>query len=110
MTAASAIRSARLRAGMTQSQLAARMGTTQTAIARLEAPQSNPRWTTLARALEAAGERLVISTEPAPVPDLDLAQLRVHCRMSPAERAHAHDVAYDETRELVLAAASGQRR
>lgn len=109
MSAAVAIRAARLRAGMTQSQLAARMGTTQTAIARLEARGSNPRMSTLARALQAAGERLVVSTEPAPLPDLDLVQLRAHLQMSPSERAQAHDVAYDETRKLVEAT-SGSRR
>ncbi len=109
MTAASAIRSARQRAGMTQSQLAVRMGTTQTAVARLERRHSNPRLRTLARALEAAGERLVISTEATPASGLDVAQLRAHLEMSPGERARAHDVAYRETQELVAAARARPR-
>ena len=78
MTAAAAIRAARLRAGLTQTELAARMGTTQTAVARLEGRHSNPRLATLVRAVEATGERLVIATEPSSTPDLDIAQLGAH--------------------------------
>ncbi len=98
------IRGSRLRAGLTQAELARRMGTTQTAISRLERSGSNPRVSTLAQVLEAAGERLVIATEPRPEDNLDVAQLRGHLAMSPRERAQAHDVAFRETRELVTAA------
>lgn len=102
-TAASAIRTARLRAGMTQVELARRMGTTQTAVARLENKASNPRMRTLARALEAAGERLFITSEPTGAAEIDLTQLRAQLALSPAQRAIAHDVAYEETRTLVNA-------
>lgn len=99
------IRRTRLGAGLTQQQLARRMGTTQTAIARLERPDANPRLSTLRRAIEASGARLALDAKPVPAThDLDLDQLREHLRRSPAERAVAHDRAYAETRAIVLAA------
>lgn len=52
------VRDARAAAGLTQAQLAERMGTTQSAVARLEAPGSNPRFENLERALLAAGHGL----------------------------------------------------
>jgi len=80
------------------------MGTTQTAVARLERAGSDPRLSTLARGLEAAGERLVLGSTSRPAPELDLDQLRAHLQRSPAERADAHDHAYEQTRAMVLAA------
>ncbi len=51
-------------AGLTQQELAERMGTTQSAIARLEGWSSNPSTSTLRRFAEATGTRLKISFEP----------------------------------------------
>ncbi|MGH7919595.1 MAG: helix-turn-helix domain-containing protein [Candidatus Dormibacteraceae bacterium] len=48
---------------MTQARLAARMKTTQPAIARFEAGDSDPRLSTVARYAEAVG--FVIDTAPA---------------------------------------------
>lgn len=101
------IRRARRDAGLTQEQLARRMSTTQAAIARLERHDSNPRLSTLRRAAEATGARLALDIRAAPTSaddDLDVDQLRDHLRRSPAERAAAHDRAYEETRGMVLAA------
>ena len=95
---------ARRRAGLTQAQLAQRMGTTQSAVARLERRGANPRIATLDRALRAAGHRLVVDAVKSPPAPLDENQLREHLRMTPAERARAHDAAYRNTRELVLGA------
>jgi DNA-binding XRE family transcriptional regulator len=50
----------RVRVGLTQTALAARMGTRQTAIARLEAGRSSPSLTTLKKWAEATGSRLVV--------------------------------------------------
>ncbi len=109
--AGSLIRLARRAAGLTQEQLARRMNTTQTAIARLERHDSNPRLSTLRRAVEATGARLTLDVQPAPSTandDLDVDQLREHLRRSPAQRAAAHDRAYEETRGMVLAARGGR--
>ena len=54
---------ARVRAGLTQEQLAQRMGTTQSAIARLESGRRMPGVRTLERLAEATGTRLVLRLE-----------------------------------------------
>ena len=54
---------ARKGAGLTQEQLAQRMNTTQSAIARLEGGRTCPSTTTLMRFAQATGTRLKISFE-----------------------------------------------
>jgi ribosome-binding protein aMBF1 (putative translation factor) len=49
---------ARLRAGLSQTELAKRMGTSQSAIARLESGQTLPSTKTLLRFAEATGSKL----------------------------------------------------
>ena len=49
---------ARLRAGLSQSELAERMGTSQSAIARLESGQTLPSTKTLMRFAEATGSKV----------------------------------------------------
>jgi transcriptional regulator with XRE-family HTH domain len=61
---ASALVRARSDAAMTQEQVAAAMGTTQTAIARLESGRTMPSTRTLERFAKATGTRLRISFEP----------------------------------------------
>lgn len=51
---------ARVRAGLTQDQVAERMNTTQSTIARLESGRALPSMRTLARYAEATGSRTVI--------------------------------------------------
>jgi transcriptional regulator with XRE-family HTH domain len=51
---------ARVRAGLTQTQLAQRMGTTQSAIARLEGGRSSPSIATLRRLAAVTNSRLVL--------------------------------------------------
>ena len=62
---ASAIIEARSRAGLTQEELAARMETSQSAIARLESGRTIPSGSTLKRFARATGTRLRITFEPA---------------------------------------------
>jgi ribosome-binding protein aMBF1 (putative translation factor) len=62
---ASAMIEARARAGLTQEQVAERMQTTQTVIARLESGRGKPSTRTLERFAEATGSRLRILFEPA---------------------------------------------
>jgi transcriptional regulator with XRE-family HTH domain len=54
---------ARARAGLTQAQVATRMKTTQTAIARLEGGRLKPSTRTLERYARATGHKLVIGFE-----------------------------------------------
>jgi len=60
---ARAVIHARATAGLTQEQLAQRMETTQSVIARLESGRSRPSTQTLERLAEATGTRLKISFE-----------------------------------------------
>ena len=55
---------ARMRAGLSQAQLAKRMKTTQSTIARLESGRGKPSTRTLSRFAKATGHRLKISFEP----------------------------------------------
>jgi transcriptional regulator with XRE-family HTH domain len=55
---------ARKRAGLSQAELARRMKTTQSTIARLESGRSLPSTRTLGRFAKATGHRLKISFEP----------------------------------------------
>lgn len=56
---------ARVSAGLTQQQLAKRMETTQSVIARLESGRTRPSTQTLERLAAATKTRLIISFEPA---------------------------------------------
>lgn len=64
---ASAMIAARAHAGLTQAELAKKMGTTQSVIARLEAGKSKPSTSTLEKLAKATGTRLRISFEPEKV-------------------------------------------
>src|SRR5690606_17791421 len=55
---------ARERAGLSQAQLAKRMKTTQSTIARLESGRAKPSTRTLARFAKATGHKLKIRLEP----------------------------------------------
>ena len=57
---------ARTRAGLSQAELAQRMGTTQSAIARLESGKAPPSMRTIARIAAATGSRAVVRLAPRP--------------------------------------------
>ena len=61
---ASAVIDARNRAGLTQRELARKMGTTQPVVARLESGRARPSMRTLDRLAKATGSRLLIRFEP----------------------------------------------
>jgi transcriptional regulator with XRE-family HTH domain len=61
---ASAVIDVRNRAGLTQQELARKMGTTQPVVARLESGRSRPSMRTLERLADATGSRLLISFAP----------------------------------------------
>ena len=62
---ASELVKARLRAGLSQAELARRMGTSQSAIARLESGQILPSTKTLLRYAEATGSRFRLQLSAA---------------------------------------------
>lgn len=62
---AGALIETRLQAGLTQGQLAKRMNTTQSTVARLEGGRANPSAKTLEKFAQATGTRLKITFEPS---------------------------------------------
>ena len=95
----STIREARKAAGLTQTELAERMGTTQSTVARLESPRSNPRVGTLDRAIMAAGRETELSIRDA-VPQVDETMTASNLRKLPAERLRYFAAAYSNLRRL----------
>lgn len=95
----SIVRHAREAAGLSQEQLADRMGTTQSAVARLESLRSNPRFDTLERAVAAAGQELQVSIQDA-VPQVDETMTASNLRKSSAERLRYFTAAYRDLRRL----------
>lgn len=61
---AKAVIDARNRAGLTQAELARKMGTTQPVVARLEGGRGRPSMRTLERLAKATGSHLLIRFEP----------------------------------------------
>jgi transcriptional regulator with XRE-family HTH domain len=101
--ARSLIRESRKAAGLTQAELAARLHTTQSAVARLESSSANPRLETLERALLATGRQLAI-TAPERKSSVDETLIARNLRLTPAERLAAFQAAYDDVRKLAGAA------
>jgi transcriptional regulator with XRE-family HTH domain len=97
------LRRARERAGMTQADLAHRMGTTQSAIARMEKPGANPRFDTLSRALALTGRQLKLGTGPLQS-SIDETLTRDRVKLSPADRLASFEAGYANVRGLALSA------
>lgn len=88
------VRSARRNAGLTQAELAGRLNTTQSAIARLESPQSNPRLSTLSKALEATGHELELTLGPRSAPDVDESLIAANLAFDHTDRLRRFASAY----------------
>src|SRR5262245_56701599 len=86
------IREARRNAGLAQQELARRLGTTQSALARLERPEANPTVETLEEALLATGHRLDRRAVQAPA-SVDESLNAQTLRLDPAARL-AHFVSF----------------
>lgn len=81
------LREARRRAGLSQRALAARAGTVQSVIARIESGLTDPSSTTLKRLLAGAGFELRVELRVAPVSDSHmLADVKRILSLSPEER------------------------
>jgi transcriptional regulator with XRE-family HTH domain len=98
------IREARLAIGLTQAQLAERLGTTQSAIARLEVETANPRVETLARALSACDRELSLDAPPRGS-SIDETLVAARLRLSPGERIKSFERSYGDVRDIALAGA-----
>lgn len=79
-----AVRYCRIRAGMTQQELATRAGITQPALARIELGQVNPRMDTVRRLLESCGMSLEL--RPLPGKGVDRSSIRRMLALTPAQR------------------------
>ncbi|HVW18542.1 MAG TPA: helix-turn-helix transcriptional regulator [Solirubrobacteraceae bacterium] len=100
MSPAEIVRDARRSAGLTQAELADRLGMTQTAIAKLERADANPTYRTLERVLAAAGFRLQFL--PAAWNDwgVDEGQLRGNLKLTPGKRIEEIQPLYDFGQEM----------
>ena len=89
MRAAQIIREARLKAGLTQTELAARLGRERAQVARWETGGQEPSFANLAAAVEACGYTLDLAiVERAPTPELD-AELEASVQQAPQQRVQA---------------------
>lgn len=104
MTPGALIRDARRAAGLSQQALASRLGTTQSAIARLERDAVSPRVETVDRALQACGRSLELAARPRAA-SIDESQIAERLRLAPGERIKSFERSYANLREFALAAA-----
>lgn len=88
--------------GLTQKQLADRLGMSQSAIAKLERPGANPTVETLDRVLRAAGTRLRIDSSPW-TDGIDDTLIADALRHTPEERVGMAKRMYDWGREVAIA-------
>jgi transcriptional regulator with XRE-family HTH domain len=98
---------ARSEAGLTQAELARRLGVSQAAVAELERPSSNPRIATLDRALRAAGADLRLSVSPRRA-SIDESLVRQQLALTPAERLRGLEAMYEQARTLASAGAASR--
>ena len=84
MTGSLLVKEARLRAGLTQRELAARLGTSQPVVARWESGAARPSFETVRRALHACGFDLSVSI--ANRDDDHPRLIERHLRLTPQQR------------------------
>jgi transcriptional regulator with XRE-family HTH domain len=102
MTTERLIRESREGAALTQKQLAARLGISQPALARLERPGSNPSVWTLARVLRATGNRLELGVSPMRS-GIDETLVARQLRLTPQQRLETLEQMYAQARQLAAA-------
>jgi len=98
------LKDSRHRAGLTQAELAHRLGVSQAAVARLEGARANPTIATLEAVLRAAGRQLVLSTVPLKR-GIDETLVFEQLRLSPQQRLAQLERMYEWGLELTLAGA-----
>ena len=100
----SLLRDARLAEGLTQAQLAHRLGISQPSVARMEAAGDQITIATLRRALNACRRGLVLQAVEWE-PSYDESLLRSTLRIDPDARLEAFERFYEDARELSRPAA-----
>jgi len=96
--AADLIRRARTIAGLTQAELAGRLGVKQPVIARLERGGANPRLSTLDRVIAATGHSLDLDLGPPA--GIDETMIAADIGLSPAERLGRFEQLYEFARRF----------
>jgi transcriptional regulator with XRE-family HTH domain len=107
---AALLKETRRQAGLTQAQLARRLGVSQAAVAKLERPGANPTVDTLDDALWATGHRLALEVSVRRS-GVDESLISQQLALSPAERIRQLDRQATDMRVLVQAGerARGER-
>jgi transcriptional regulator with XRE-family HTH domain len=103
------LRQARQEAGLSQTQLAARLGVSQAAVSKLERPTANPTVATLQTALRALGKRLTLNVEPI-TGAIDETLLAAQLRLTPQQRLEQLEALYAWSLELEAAGARSRER
>jgi transcriptional regulator with XRE-family HTH domain len=98
----SLIRDTRIAQGLTQAQLARRLGITQPSIARMESAGDAVTVATLRRALNAMGRGLVLHAVEQQ-PSYDESLLRQNLQLSPSQRLVRMQAGYNRLRSLATA-------
>jgi transcriptional regulator with XRE-family HTH domain len=88
MDAATMVKTARRRAGLTQRELARRSGVAQPTVSRIESGRMSPTFDTLSALAEAAGMQIAVLERGSG--GADIAMVQDLLRMSPAERLTYH--------------------
>ena len=105
------IRDARREAALTQAELAANLGVSQSAIAKLEREGCNPTVETLDRVLRATGHRLqLIAPAWSTSTGVDESLLRQALDRTPAERIKSVERMNSDMRRLQAAVARSRER
>jgi len=103
------VREARRRAGLTQAELARRLGTTQPVVARWEANSVSPTVETLDRIVRACGFYLDIRLLPLEEVEQDWSLIRENLALSPEERLAKLEAFVDFAQAGNLALRQAQR-
>jgi transcriptional regulator with XRE-family HTH domain len=107
MTPSALIKDARTAARLTQAELARRLETTQSAIARLERDHSNPRVDTLVRALAACGQELSFVARPRKS-SVDETLVSENLKLTSGERIERFERSYASVRDFAMSVAQNR--
>jgi transcriptional regulator with XRE-family HTH domain len=101
------LREARHRRGLTQADLARRLDTSQSVVARLESGRANPTLETFRRAIAATGHDLRVELQPLGWPPIDESLIAGNLRHTPADRIRKFSSFYRGAKSIAGAARKG---